>query len=567
MAPLKVAVFDGVEIDVLRQTASSLPGTVPIEYVAVPGSFGKQQQPELREAMKGFGGAVVRSNTQFHGALDELPDLKFIGRAGIGVDSIDVSRASKNGVFVFYAPDSNSASVAEMVFGQLSELERKIGWQHAELARGANEKSVKKSALGAELYQKSTGIIGVGNIGAKVASVGLGYGMQVQLFDAIKPETEITALISTELRKRGLVVADESRVAVQRSLDGVLANSDYVTVHVPKLDNTMGLIGRDQLEKMRKNAVLINDSREGIVDEAAVKEALDAGRLRGYITDVLKENSPLHGHQKVLVTAHTGGNTKEAQVKAARMIGESIAEYVQSGGKAIRRSYNYPSMDASLTQAYDLTRIMGAFATQYIAGIGRTIKSMRVDASGLVSYDPMALKMAAAAGSALVQNRLNGRGDLPALGLLESDGIKVYAAELKGARPGIAPQISLTYGLDDGTSFLFSGQSEPTENGEKIYFLKTIGAFSGRGIRLMPTCYVLAEHQDIRGQIGHVGTAIGNHGMNIAQFELMQGNDGNNLIACSIGQPSDISGLLGKIQADTGLGSKALFINLATYKP
>src|SRR3989338_5941795 len=97
MAPLKVAVFDCVEIDVLMQTASSLTGTVPIEYVAVAGSFGKQQQPELREAMKGFGGAVVRSNTQFHGALVELPDLKFIGRAGIGVDSIDVSRASKNG--------------------------------------------------------------------------------------------------------------------------------------------------------------------------------------------------------------------------------------------------------------------------------------------------------------------------------------------------------------------------------------------------------------------------------------------------------------------------------------
>jgi hypothetical protein len=225
-------------------------------------------------------------------------------------------------------------------------------------------------------------------------------------------------------------------------------------------------------------------------------------------------------------------------------------------------------MNDSLTAAYTLTRMMNAFAAQYISATGNKIKEMHIEASGLTSYDPMAIKMAAAAGIAQSYGKLNGKGDLPALGFLQKEGIDVYATEKKGARPGLASRVSVNYRLEDGVNILFQGEIEPTETGGIAYTLKTVDGFSGKGIPLMATQYVVSEHPDIPGQIGRFGSMLGNEGFNITHLDLMGRNHGaiNRLITSAVAGDKTVGGtLLNKINAETGAGSRATVVDLRNY--
>lgn len=571
---IKIAVFDNVDLSALKEPLRALPEHIRIQLDVIKESYGKgeDKQRELAKLMKGYDGAVFRSSTYFtEEALKELPHLKFLGRAGVGVDNIAIEEASRNNTIVFYAPASNSTAVEELVYAQLSEFERKVGEQNSKLKAGYSEKKVKKVyAQGRELDGKTISVIGIGNIGPKIVPPGLGHGMKFKVYDAFKSPEDISSLVRKELEERGLVLSDKSRVRVAESLDKALSASDYITIHVPLDDSTRALIGKEQIAKMKDDAVLINNSREGIVDEFAVKGALDSKKLRAYITDVLSPNSPLLKYQNVFVTAHTGASTIEAQSKAAEMIGESIKAFLGEG--KVLRSYNFPTIDDKVKDFYNLTRIIAAFATKYITYNNGKIKYVKVLASGLPSYNDRALSMGASAGTAFSLDKL-GNGDLPAKGILKDEGIVVDAEQIEGARPGVSSRITVEYRLKSGEKIDFTGHIDPEAEQIRRYSITRIGNFKGRGTELYNVQYILAEHPDEPGKIGTTTTAIGKYGLNIERGQMNMGSKDNgekNLAVYPVlkkDKPDfDVPPkLVGEIKNGLGQSGKVTYIDLRKY--
>lgn len=515
-AHYKVAVFDNVNARVLE---SELPQSCSVDLVQMPESYGKDQQKKLVELMKDFDGAVVRSNTHFLDALDDLPNLRFIGRAGIGVDNINGSLASKNGTIVFYAPDSNTQSVAEMVFFQLGGYLRSPEMQNMLLHQGNSEKEVKKQFKGKELNESTLSIIGVGDIGSKVLPIAQGFGMDILLYDPVKSTEELNQLINTNPR---------TPIYHAQTLEEAL-KADYVTVHVPLIEKTEGhegtrnLIRKKHLKKMKQGSVLINNSRAGIVDENAVLQELKkkTRSLQAYITDVLSGGSPLLGMEDVFVTAHSAANTQDAQHRAAAFIGESIHDYVISQGKKILRSYNYPTIEEELVDPYNLTRIAAAFSTKYITHQNHSLKKVNVLARGVSSYHERALIMAAEAGIAIGLDRLNGRStDLPAHSIVSDSGILVSSQQVKGAELGFTPRITLEYELSSGKKMCFVGQIEKDGEEWNRYAMKQIDKFGEQGmgrVSLRPTSYVLVNHRNIPAQLAGASEVLGvEYGFNIS---------------------------------------------------
>lgn len=253
---------------------------------------------------------IVRSRTKVSAQVIESAGsrLKVVGRAGVGVDNIDLEAAKARGLTVVNAPEAPSVAVAELTLGLMLALARQIPFADASMRRAEWRKA---ELHGSELAGKTLGIIGVGRIGAAVASRAAAFGMRVLGHDPL--------LTAEELQRRG---------TEPTSFETLLAESDYICLHLPLNDDTRGLIGRDALKRMKSGARLISAARGGIVDEAAVLEALESGHLAGAALDVFAEEppgaSPLNRHPKVVLTPHIGAQTQEAQSKAARDIAMEV---------------------------------------------------------------------------------------------------------------------------------------------------------------------------------------------------------------------------------------------------
>lgn len=524
-ARYKVAVFDSVDINVLESILNSSP-TSSVDLVNIPDSYGKDCQKELATLMKNYDGAVVRSGTCFFDALEHLPNLQFIGRAGIGVDNINGRLASKNGTIVFYAPDSNSQSVAEMVFFQLGGYLRSPEMQNMLLHQGENDKEVKRKYKGKELKGSTLSIIGVGDIGSKVLPIAQGFGLNLLLHDPVKSTEEMNALMN-----------QYSQTSVEQvpTLEDAL-NADYITVHVPLIgkteehEGTRNLISTEQLKKVKEGAVLVNNSRAGIVDEDAVLQDLkNGGKLKAYITDVLSKDSPLLEEKNVFVTAHSAANTKDAQQRAATLIGESIRKYVLTQGEKVVRAYNCPTIEDESVDPYNLTRIAAAFSIQYVQQYtSLPIHKVTVIARGVPAYDSRALTMAAEAGIAVGFDRLKGHTDLPAHSIVDELGITVYAQQVKGAEAGFTPRIILEYMLSSRKKIRFVGQLEKDAEEGSRYAMKQIDKFGEHGLgrfSLQPTNYILASHKNIPAQLGRAASVIGeDYGFNISEDINLKGS-------------------------------------------
>jgi D-3-phosphoglycerate dehydrogenase len=264
------------------------------------------------EALSESDALIVRGRTKVTAEVIRSagPSLKVVGRAGVGVDNIDLESARARGITVVNAPEAATVAVAELTLGLMLALARQIPTADAGLRRAEWRKA---ELHGSELSGKTLGIIGVGRIGAAVASRAAAFGMRVLGHDPL--------LSVGELQRRG---------TEPLSFDALLAQSDYVCLHLPLTDETRGLIGRETLRKFKPGARLISAARGGIVDEAAVLEALEAGHLAGVALDVYAEEPPgelpLRRHPNVVLTPHIGAQTREAQSKAALDIaGEVLA--------------------------------------------------------------------------------------------------------------------------------------------------------------------------------------------------------------------------------------------------
>jgi len=274
---------------------------------------------ELVAALPEYQALVVRSRTKVNSKVIAAgTNLKVIGRAGVGVDNIDVAAAVARGVTVVNSPLAASVSVAEHTLALMLSLARLVAAADSSMKQNKWEKS---AFMGVELNGKTLGLIGIGRIGAETAKRGAAFGMKVIAYDPyLKPD---------QIQQRGADAA---------SLDDVLAKSDYVSMHLPLTAETKGMLGAGQFAKMKKGARLICAARGGVIDEDALRSALDAGTLSGAALDVFAAEPPpadsIATHPKVVATPHVGAQTHEAQSRAGLMIAEEVLAALQ--GKELR---------------------------------------------------------------------------------------------------------------------------------------------------------------------------------------------------------------------------------------
>ena len=297
---VKILVSDGLSPDGLALLAKS--GEVVSNSKITPA--------ELLAALPEFDALVVRSRTKVTApVLAAGTRLKVVGRAGVGVDNIDVAAAVARGIVVVNSPMAASVSVAEHTLGLMLALARQIAAADASLKQGKWEKS---AFMGAELSGKTLGLLGLGRIGALVANRAVAFGMSVLAYDPYLNEAQI-----------------RERNAEPASFDAVLQGADYLSLHLPLTKETRGLIGPKQFEMMKAGARVVCAARGGVIDEAALRAALDSGHLAGAALDVFEQEPPAPGslaaHPKVVATPHVGAQTAEAQARAGIAIAEEVA--------------------------------------------------------------------------------------------------------------------------------------------------------------------------------------------------------------------------------------------------
>ncbi len=284
---------------------------------------------QLIARISDYDGLAIRSSTKVTPAvLDAAANLKVIGRAGIGVDNVDIPAASAKGVVVMNTPFGNSITTAEHAIALIFALARQIPEANA---RTQNGEWPKNGFMGVELTGKTLGLIGAGNIGSIVAARALGLKMKVAAFDPF--------LTGERAIEMGVEKAD---------LETLLAKADFITLHTPLTNETRNILSRENLAKTKKGVRIVNCARGGLIDEAALKDALDSGHVAGAALDVFEtepaKESPLFGTAGFICTPHLGASTNEAQVNVALQVAEQMADYLVNGG--VTNALNMPSLSA-----------------------------------------------------------------------------------------------------------------------------------------------------------------------------------------------------------------------------
>ena len=288
------------------------------------------ESPEQLIARIGdYDGLAIRSSTKVTKAvLDAAKNLKVIGRAGIGVDNVDIPAASAQGVVVMNTPFGNSITTAEHAIALIFALARQIPDANAQTQAG---KWPKNDFMGVEVTGKTLGLIGAGNIGSIVAARALGLRMKVVAFDPFLTEERAVEM--------GVEKVD---------LEVLLARADFITLHTPLTEQTRNILSKENLAKCKKGVRIVNCARGGLIDEAALKQALDSGHVAGAALDVFAEepakDSPLFGTPNFICTPHLGASTNEAQVNVALQVAEQMADYLVNGG--VTNALNLPSLSA-----------------------------------------------------------------------------------------------------------------------------------------------------------------------------------------------------------------------------
>jgi D-3-phosphoglycerate dehydrogenase len=367
---------------------------------------------ELKTIIKDYDAIVIRSATKLKAEIiDAAEKLKFIGRAGVGLDNVDLLAATKKGIVAMNTPAGNTTSTAEQTWSLILALSRNIPQACASLKEGKWERSKFR---GVELYGKTLGIIGLGRIGSTVSRFAKSFGMTVMAYDPFL-SMEVAA-------QRGVEMVE---------LDKLLKESDYISVHIPKSSETVNLIGDKEFDLMKRSARLINCARGGIVNESALIRALEQEKIAGCALDVYEQeppdfDSPLFKLANCVATPHLGASTSEAQINVAIEIAESIRDALQ--GKGIANAANFPSVDAEsykiLEPYINLGLRMGKFAGQLING---RIEAINIKYNGEVTdykVAPITLSLVSGLLGPILGETVN---SINALDLAKERGIDVQA--------------------------------------------------------------------------------------------------------------------------------------------
>ncbi len=462
---------------------------------------------ELIAIIGDYDGLAIRSATKVTAeVLAAAKKLKVIGRAGIGVDNVDIPAATAAGAIVMNTPFGNSITTAEHAIALMMALARDIPAANASTHAGKWEKS---RFMGVELYGKMLGLIGAGNIGSIVADRAKGLKMHVVAFDPyLSPE---------RAEKLGIEKVE---------LNDLLARADFITLHTPLTNDTRNIISADALNKTKKGVRIINCARGGLVDEAALKVALDSGHVAGAALDVFEEepakSNILFGNDKVIATPHLGASTSEAQENVALQVAEQISDYLLTG--AITNALNMPSISAEEAQKVrpwiSLAEKLGAFAGQIIES---SIESVEILYEGTASeLNQRALTQAAIMG--LLRPTLSEVNMVNAPIVAKERGIKI--SETRRPRQGVYEgYMKVTVTLADGTTRRVAG-TVFSDRRPRLIQAKDINMEAEFAPHML---YVINE--DKPGFIGKLGTVLGEAGVNIANFNLGRAAAGADAIA------------------------------------
>ena len=492
----------------------------------------------LEEIIGDYDAIVIRSATKLTAELiAKGVRLKVIGRAGVGVDNVDVDAATRRGIVVANAPESTVVSAAEQTIGLLVALARNIPQAHAALKQGRWERT---RWGGVELDGKTLGVIGFGRIGQQVARRALGLGMRVVAYDPFVSEERF--------RELGVEHAG--------TLDDVLGAGDFVTLHSPLTSETTGLIGRESIAKMRDGARLVNAARGALVDEEALAEAIGSGKLAGAALDVFSSEpyaGPLLELEDVVVTPHLAASTDEAQDRAGVIVAEQVVAALEGG--AVATAVNIPIVDAAefevLGPFIPLAAKLGRLAVELAGGPPRRI--VVATHGPLSDHDTRLLTVAALNGA--FQGRVDQAVNYVNAPLIARErGIDV-AEERSRASREYMNLVEVRVATSSGETAV----SGTTIGPEPRLFLA--GAL-GYAIDIeLDARMVFFRYDDVPGVIGRIGTMFGEAGVNIANMAVSRTKEGGRaLMAFSIDTESPPD-LVERLHA-VGFGD-ARFIDLA----
>jgi D-3-phosphoglycerate dehydrogenase len=467
--------------------------------------LGKDKE-KLASVIGQYDGLAIRSATK---ATDKIiaaaTNLKVIGRAGIGVDNVDIPAATAKGIIVMNTPFGNSITTAEHAIAMMFALARELPAADASTQAGKWEKN---RFMGVEITAKTLGVIGCGNIGSIVAERGIGLKMKVIAFDPfLSPE-----------RARDMGVE-------KVELDDLLARADFITLHTPLTEKTKNILSAESLARTKKGVRIINCARGGLVDEVALRAALDSGQVAGaafdvFVTEPATENV-LFGHPNVICTPHLGASTNEAQENVALQVAEQMADYLVRG--AISNAINFPSISAEeaprLKPFVELAEKLGSFAGQ-LTETG--LKSIRIEYEGAVAdMNTRALTSAAVAG--VLRPMLSDVNMVSAPAVARERGIAIEEVR-REASANYESAIKLVIDTEKqsrsvtGTVF--------ADGKPRIIEIKGISIDAEFGSSML---YV--TNTDQPGYIGALGSTLGEAGVNIATFNLGRTTQGGDAIA------------------------------------
>jgi len=452
----------------------------------------KLPKEELLKIIGNYEGLVVRSATKVTSeVLTAAKKLKVIGRAGAGLDNIDVGAASKQGVIVMNAAGGNTISTAEHTMTMILALSRNIAQANASLRKGEWK---RPQFMGVEVYGKFLGVVGMGRIGAQVTARALAFGMRVLVFDPHLSDEKIREMDATPVK----------------ALGDLLKTADYITVHTPMTAETKGLIGKKELAMTKKGVRIINCARGGIVSEDDLFEALESGQVSGAALDVFVEEPPkdtkLIQHPKVVTTPHLGASTEEAQRVVAEEIAVSVRDYLLGAG--VRNAVNIPSVDPEILKLIEpyvrLSERMGTLQAQLVEG---SVREVRIRYIGdLVKLELATATIAFLKGllTPALQETVN---YVNAAVIAKERGIKVVESKSSQAQD-FANLIATTIVTDkmklelQGTLF--------TRQDPRIVQIDDIR------VEAIPSGWVLiVRNTDRPGMVGKFGTLLGENGINI----------------------------------------------------
>ncbi len=461
---------------------------------------------ELKGVIGQYDGLCIRSSTKVTDEiLDAATNLKVVGRAGIGVDNVDVPRATQKGVVVMNTPFGNAITTAEHAIAMMFAVARQIPLANASTHTGKWEKS---KFMGTEITGKTLGIIGVGNIGTIVVQRALGLKMRVVAYDPFLSEERA------------------ERMGIQKvDIDGLLSQADFLTIHVPKTKDTAGLIDATAINKMKKGAYLINCARGGIVDEGALRVALDNGHIAGAAFDVFAEepakDNVLFGHPNVVVTPHLGAATTEAQEKVALQVAEQMADFLLDG--AVTNALNAPSLtaeEAKLLDPYlDLVRKLASFAGQVTEDGIRAIRVTFEGEAAALPHPPLVQT----AVQAVLGTKLNSINMVNALEVAKERDIEVASTKAE-TRSDYQTLIS----VEVETNSMCRAVKGTLVGGKLARMVEV------KGIAVETDLFgdmIYVTNQDKPGLIGSVGSLCAREGINIATFHLGRSSAGADAVA------------------------------------